>query len=106
MPSDLTSSSSGRVFCKLLGYYTTTAQPAEGSSIRPITEIGYVTADNLFMREQPGYGARATYFLPRETRVELLGESHHGLDGSVWLRARIDMAEGINVGWVSRRYIE
>jgi hypothetical protein len=50
--------------------------PVEGSIINPITGVRYVTADNLNMREQPGFYAQASYILPRGTKVALLGESH------------------------------
>jgi hypothetical protein len=80
--------------------------PVEGSIITPITEVRYVTADNLNMREQPGYNAQASYILPRGTNVALLGESHQELNGDVWLKVRVETFEGPYVGWVSQRYVE
>jgi hypothetical protein len=87
------------------GYRSSTTQPVEASTINSIPEIRYVTADNLFMREQPGYDAQVRYILPRGTKVMLLGASHLGLDGEVWLRARVETVEGTYDGWVSERYV-
>ena len=80
--------------------------PVEGSIINPITEIRYVTADNLNMREQPGSDAQAGYILPRGTKVALLGESHQELNGDIWLKVRVETFEGPYVGWVNQQYVE
>jgi uncharacterized protein YgiM (DUF1202 family) len=79
--------------------------PVQGSIIRRITEIRYVTADNLNMREKPGNDAQVSYILPRGTKVAFLGESHQGLDGNVWLKVEIETFEGKHVGWVSQQYV-
>src|SRR6185503_8547715 len=49
--------------------------PVQGSITRPLTDIRYVTADNLNLREEPSPAARASYLLRRGTKVALLGES-------------------------------
>ena len=86
------------------GHRSSTAQSVEDSKINPIRETRYVTADNLIMREQPGYDAQVSYILHRGTKVMLFGESHLGLDGEVWLRVRVETVEGTYDGWVSERY--
>jgi hypothetical protein len=78
----------------------------QGSTVRPITEMRYVTGDNLNLREQPSKGAQARYTLPRGTKVALLGETHRELDGDVWLKVRVETLEGTYVGWVSQHYVE
>jgi Bacterial SH3 domain len=83
-----------------------TVQRVEGSRITSIAEIRHVTVDNLNLREQPGNDAQASYTLPRGTQVALLGESHHRLNGDVWLKVRVETFEGPYVGWVSQRYVE
>lgn len=80
--------------------------PIEGSIRNPVTEIRYVTADNLNMREQPGSDTQSGYILPRGTKVALLGESHHERGGDVWLKVRVETFEGPYVGWVSQQYVE
>jgi Bacterial SH3 domain len=80
--------------------------PVERSIITPITEVRYVTADNLNLREQPGIYAQAGYILPRGTEVALLGESHQEPDGDVWLKVRVETFEGPYVGWVNQQYVE
>ena len=80
--------------------------PVEGPIINPITDIRYVIADNLNMREQPGSDAQVGYILPRGTKVALLGESHQEFDGDLWLKVRVETFEGPYVGWVNQRYVE
>jgi hypothetical protein len=80
--------------------------PVQGSAIGHMTETRYVTVDNLNMREKPGIDAPTSYSLPRGTRVALLGESHRGLDGGVWLKVKVETLEGMHVGWVSQQYVE
>jgi Bacterial SH3 domain len=80
--------------------------PVEGPIINPITDIRYVIADNLNMREQPGSNAQVGYILPRGTKVALLGESHQEFDGDLWLKVRVETFEGPYVGWVNHQYVE
>ena len=85
----------------------TVSRPAvQGSITRPLTNIRYVTADNLDLRDEPSQAARASYILPRGTKVVLLGKSQRELDGDVWLKVRIETLEGSQVGWVSQQYVE
>ena len=80
--------------------------PAAGGGVfSPSEAINYVTADNLYMRRGPGNNSPATYVLPRGTRVTLLGETYREPDGDVWSQVRIDTNEGVQIGWVNRRYI-
>jgi uncharacterized protein YgiM (DUF1202 family) len=91
---------------RLRGNPNSRVMPVEGPIINPITEIRYVTADNLNMRERPGSDAQVGYILPRGTRVALLGESHQEFDGDVWLKARVETFDGPYVGWVNQQYVE
>ncbi len=85
----------------------TVSRPAvQGSITRPLTNIRYVTADNLDLRDEPSQNARASYVLPRGTKVVLLGKSQREHNGDVWLKVRIETLEGSQVGWVSQQYVE
>lgn len=81
------------------------APAAGGGVFSPSEAINYVTADNLYMRRGPGNNSPATYVLPRGTRVTLLGETYREPDGDVWSQVRIETNEGVQIGWVNRRYI-
>lgn len=70
-----------------------------------VTSVSYVQADSLNMRVRPSNNAGVAFILPRGTRVTLLGESHQELDGDVWVRVNVDTREGIQSGWVQRRYL-
>jgi Bacterial SH3 domain len=70
-----------------------------------VTGIGFVQADNLNMRVAPSNNAAVAFILPRQTRVTLVGESHQELDGDVWVRVNVATNEGIQTGWVQRRYV-
>jgi uncharacterized protein YgiM (DUF1202 family) len=85
---------------------TAITPPVKGSITVPITEIRYITADNLDLREEPGNLARASYFLPRGTKVTLLGNTHQDSDGDVWFKVRVETSDGRRVGWVSQQYFE
>jgi Bacterial SH3 domain len=91
---------------RLRGNPNSRVMPVERPIINSITEIRYVTADNLNMREQPANNAQASYILPRGTKVELLGESHQELNGAVWHKVRVQTFEGTSVGWVNQQYVE
>jgi SH3 domain-containing protein len=77
----------------------------ENRVTRPNTDRRYVVADNLNLREEPINYARVNYILPRGTKVTLLGDSYQADDGGVWLKVSVETFEGIQVGWVSQRYI-
>ncbi len=79
--------------------------PSVAGVFTPSEAINYVIADNLYMRQGPGNYSPATYVLPRGTRVTLLGETYREPDGDVWSQVRIDTNEGVQIGWVNRRYI-
>lgn len=67
--------------------------------------VAYVIADSLNMRVSPNQYSPASYILPRGTRVEYLGESYQEPDGDFWVKVQIQANEGVQIGWVSRRYI-
>lgn len=71
----------------------------------PSGALSYVVADNLYMRQGPGNSSPATYILPRGTQVTLIGETYREPDGDVWSQVRINTNEGVQIGWVNRRYI-
>ncbi len=65
-----------------------------------------VTADSLYLREGPGTEYIATYLLPYDWPLTLLGESHLDRDGDVWVRVRLETEQGLQEGWVNQRYLE
>jgi len=71
----------------------------------PTGNIGYVSAERLNMRDAPGSYAPVTYILPRNTRVTLLGESYQEPNGEIWAKVQIDTYEGLQIGWVNRKFI-
>jgi uncharacterized protein YgiM (DUF1202 family) len=79
--------------------------PVKDSAPGNPPEIRYVTADNLNLREQPSELARASYQLPRGTKVALLGNSHQEPDGDVWLKVRTESFVGLQVGWVRQLWL-
>lgn len=79
--------------------------PALAPPVITLGTIGIVNADNLNMRVSPGEYSRVFYILPRGTRVEYLGETYQEPDGDLWLQVRIQSNEGLQVGWVNRRYV-
>ncbi len=79
--------------------------PVKDSAPGNHTEIRYVTADNLNLREQPSELARASDQLPRGTKVALLGNSHQEPDGDVWLKVKAESFLGLQVGWVRQLWL-
>ncbi len=90
-------------------HYTpdTPATPLIRRSItRPVTEVRYITADSLNLRDAPSKAARASYSLPRGTKITLLGNTKQDFDGEVWFKVRVATFDGTHVGWVNQRYFE
>lgn len=81
------------------------AAPNVSIETPPVRSVGYVQADTLNMRVRPSNNAGVSFILPRGTRATLLGEAHQELDGDVWVRVSVDTREGIQSGWVQRRYL-
>jgi hypothetical protein len=80
-------------------------RPIPDTVTRLITDNRYVVSTSLNMREEPINDARVSFILPNGTKVILLGESHQGIDGDVWLKVSVETSEGRQVGWVRQRYL-
>lgn len=65
-----------------------------------------VAADSLYLREGPGIGFVATYLLPENWEVSLVGDYQTDNDDEVWARVLVETDEGLQEGWVSRRFLE
>jgi hypothetical protein len=65
-----------------------------------------VAADRLYLREGPGIEYVATYLLPENWDVSLVGDYHTDNDGEVWARVFVETDEGSQEGWVNRRFLE
>jgi len=65
-----------------------------------------VAADRLYLREGPGIEFVATYLLPENWGVSLVGDYQTDNRGEVWARILVQTDEGLQEGWVSRRFIE
>lgn len=100
-----TSIRSGVTNTPIIGGGTLRPTGVGGGALVPSGAVGYVVANELNMREAPGNYSPATYILPRGTRVTLLGETYRETDGDVWVQVRIETNEGLQIGWVNRRYI-
>lgn len=64
-----------------------------------------VVATELNMRDRPSMRSPVQFILPMGTRVDVLNESQQEADGDVWVKIRVQTAEGPQVGWVDARYI-
>jgi hypothetical protein len=64
-----------------------------------------VAAERLYLREGPGMIYVATYLLPENWRVSLVGDYERDDFGEVWARVLVQTNEGLQEGWVSRRYL-
>lgn len=65
-----------------------------------------VAADTLYLREGPGMEYVATYLLPENWGVSLMGDYQVDNDGEVWARVLVQTDQGIQEGWVSRRFLQ
>jgi hypothetical protein len=64
-----------------------------------------VAAGTLYLREGPGMIYVATYLLPENWRVSLIGDYEADDYGEIWARVLVQTDEGLQEGWVSRRYL-
>jgi hypothetical protein len=65
-----------------------------------------VAADRLYLREGPGMEFVATYLLPENWGVSLVGDYQTDNSGEVWARILVKTDEGLQEGWVSRRFLQ
>ena len=65
-----------------------------------------VAADRLYMREGPGMEYVATYLLPVNWGVSLIGDYETDNSGEVWAKVLVMTDQGPQEGWVSRRFLE
>jgi hypothetical protein len=72
----------------------------------PVITQARVAADRLYMREGPGMAFVATYLLPENWGVSLVGDYQTDDSGEVWARVLVQTDQGIQEGWVSRRFLK
>jgi hypothetical protein len=72
----------------------------------PVIARARVAADSLYLREGPGIKFVATYLLPENWDVSIVGDYQTDNGGDVWARILVQTDEGIQEGWVSRRFLE
>ncbi|MGE0130092.1 MAG: SH3 domain-containing protein [Blastocatellales bacterium] len=77
----------------------------EGRFPPPDATQARVAVDTLHMREGPGVDYGATYLLPEDWWVSLLGDYQTDNNGEVWARVLVETEQGTQEGWVSRRYL-
>jgi hypothetical protein len=65
-----------------------------------------VAADRLYLREGPGMEYVATYLLPVNWEVSLIGDYQTDYSGEVWARVLVLTDQGPQEGWVSRRFLQ
>ena len=65
-----------------------------------------VAADRLYLREGPGMEYLATYLLPENWGVSVLGDYQTDNNGEVWARVFVLTDQGPQEGWVSRRFLQ
>jgi hypothetical protein len=72
----------------------------------PVITQARVAADRLYLREGPGMEFLATYLLPENWGVSLVGDFQTDTMGEVWARVLVQTDEGLQEGWVSRRFLQ
>jgi len=72
----------------------------------PVITQARVAADRLYLREGPGLMYVATYLLPENWGVSLIGDYQTDDYGEVWARVLVQTGEGPREGWVSQKYLE
>ena|SRR5215831_18547644 len=72
----------------------------------PVITQARVAADRLYLRDGPGMEYVATYLLPGNWGVSLIGDYQTDNDGEVWARILVQTDQGIQEGWVSRRFLQ
>jgi hypothetical protein len=78
----------------------------EEQRISPLITQARVAADRLYLRKGPGVEYVATYMLPVNWGVSLIGDYQTDDSGEVWARVLVLTDQGPQEGWVSRRYLE
>lgn len=71
----------------------------------PLITRARVAANRLYLREGPGMIYMATYLLPQNWGVSLMGDYKADDYGEVWARVLVETDQGVQEGWVSRRYL-
>jgi len=64
-----------------------------------------VAVDSLYLREGPGMEYVATYLLPENWEVLLVGDNQTDNDGEVWSRVLVETDQGQQEGWVNRQFL-
>ncbi len=82
------------------------ARAKEDERQAPIITQARVAADRLYLREGPGTEYVATYLLPEHWDVSLVGDYQMDNSGDVWAKVLVATDDGIQEGWVSRRFLE
>ena len=72
----------------------------------PVITQARVAADKLYLREGPGMEYVATYLLPENWGVSVMGDYQTDNNGDVWARVLVLTDQGPQEGWVSRRFLE
>ena len=72
----------------------------------PVMTYARVAAGRLYLREGPGTMYVATYLLPKNWGVSLIGDYRTDDYGEVWAKILVQTNNGPQEGWVSRRYLE
>jgi hypothetical protein len=72
----------------------------------PVIIQARVAANSLYLREGPGMEYVATYILPENWGVSLIGDYLTDNSGEVWAKVSVETDEGLREGWVSRRFVE
>jgi hypothetical protein len=72
----------------------------------PVITRARVAADKLYLREGPGIEYVATYLLPQNWGVSVMGDYQTDNNGDVWARVLVLTDQGPQEGWVSRRFLE
>jgi hypothetical protein len=68
--------------------------------------LARVAAQTLYLREGPGTQYTATYLLPYDWPLTVLGESEIDSGGDIWVRVRLETNQGLQEGWVNQKYIQ
>jgi hypothetical protein len=79
---------------------------SEGQRQSPVITQARVAADRLYLREGPGMEYVATYLLPENWGVSVMGDYQTDNNGEVWARVLVLTDQGPQEGWVSRRFLE
>jgi hypothetical protein len=70
------------------------------------TTQAWVIANSLYLREGPGMEFVPTYLLPENWGVSLVGDFQMDNSGEVWAKVLVQTDEGLQEGWVSRKFLQ